>query len=313
MKKVLITGCSGFLGSHLTGLWQNQPGVVLSGITEVTDFQSTKLKVYPVDIRDRHKLFEAVKTIQPDLTFHLAAVANVGFSWRHQQMTYEINFIGSSNLLEVLGEISPKSRVVLMSSAELYGDCKNETCKETQPLGSPKNPYSVSKYAMELVGNLYRQARKMDIVTIRSFNFTGPGQDRQFMASDFSSQIAEIEKGKRDPVIRVGNLSAVRDISDVRDIARYLTVIAQQGESGGIYNVCSGSVYSIKEILDMLLSLSTGKIEVIVDEKKLRVADIPILRGDTTLLREKFSLKPGYEIRQTLQDLLTYWRSATAA
>ncbi|MGD2087081.1 MAG: GDP-mannose 4,6-dehydratase [Candidatus Aminicenantes bacterium] len=307
-KKVLIIGCSGFLGSHLTDAWQKEENIVLSGITEVADFTSTRLRVYHVDIRDRQKVFAAVESIQPDLTLHLAAVANVGFSWKHQHMTYQINFIGSSNILEAISRVSPHSRILLMSSAELYGNCKGKPCKETDVIDSPGNPYSLSKYAMEMVGNLYRRAQHMDIVTMRSFNFTGPGQSDQFVASDFSHQIAEIEKGKREPVIRVGNLSAIRDISDVRDIARYLTVIAKQGENNGIYNLCSGKTYSINDLLDMLLSFSSKEIKVVVDEKKFRPVDIPKLWGDRSLIREKFNLEPQYEIKQTLLDLLNYWR-----
>jgi GDP-4-dehydro-6-deoxy-D-mannose reductase len=307
-KKILITGCSGFLGSHLTERVENDKNLVLSGITEVTDYNSSKLRVYHVDIRDRQNVFEVVDAIQPDLTFHLAAIANVFFAWNNQEKTYQINFIGSSNILEAISEISPHSRIILMSSAELYGNCKGKPCKETDVLSSPVNPYSLSKCAMEMVGNLYRHVKHMDIVTVRSFNFTGPGQSPQFVASDFSHQIAEIEKGKREPVIRVGNLSAIRDVSDVRDIARYLTVIAKQGENGGIYNLCSGKSYSIKDLLDMLLSFSTKEIKIVVDKKRFRPVDIPKLGGDPSLLQEKFNLHPEYEIKQTLLDLLNYWR-----
>ena len=307
-RKILITGCSGFLGLHLTGILAKEEECRLAGITEIADFNSPSLDVYHIDIRDRQKVFSTIEAIRPDLTFHLAAVANVGFSWNHQQETYEINFVGSSNVIEAVREVSPKSRILLMSSAELYGDCKNDTCKETDLLAHPKNPYSLSKYAMEMVGYLYWQARDMDVVTVRSFNFTGPGQSDQFVASDFSHQIAKIENGKQEPVIRVGNLSAVRDISDVRDIARYLAVIARQAESGGIYNLCSGSTYSIADILNILLSFSKTKIRVVVDKNKLRPVDIPKLWGDTSLLRTKFNLVPAYDINRTLHDLLDYWR-----
>jgi len=319
-KKILITGCSGFLGSHLIEALgkQNKPGdhghgenPNLSGITEITGFHSSGLDVYHVDIRDRQKVFEAVQAIQPDLTFHLAAIANVGFSWKHQQLTYEVNFIGTSNLLEALNTFSPGSRVLLMSSAELYGECSGKACNEDTPLARPKNPYSLSKIAMEMVGDLHRNTSKLEIIKIRAFNFTGPLQDKQFVASDFSFQVVEIEKGKREPVIRVGNLSAIRDISDVRDIARYLTVIAEKGENGGIYNLCSGQTRSIRELLDMLLSLSHRNIEVVVEKHRFRPVDVPKLWGDNTLIKEKFNLYPEYHIKQTLTDLLNYWREQT--
>ena len=309
-KKVLITGCSGFLGSHLIDALEKEGNLVISGITEIPDFDSSKFKVYHVDIRDREKVIEAVKTIQPELTFHLAAISNVGFSWKHQQLTYEVNFVGTSNLLEALSEISPGSRVLMMSSGELYGNTGGKACRETTPISPPKNPYSLSKIAMEMAADLYlvENVSGLDIVKLRAFNFTGPRQSNQFVASDFSYQIAEIEKGKRKPVIRVGNLSAVRDISDVRDIARYLTVIAKQGEKGAVYNLCSGNKYSIEEIREMLFSLSSKKIEVIVDKKKFRPVDVPALWGDNSLIKETFNLYPQYEIKQTLSDLLNYWR-----
>lgn len=314
-KKILITGCSGFLGSHLIDALEkahrNKGALKLSGITEIIEFSSSRLDVYHVDLRDRQNVFAAVEAIQPDLAFHLAAIANVGFSWKHQKLTYEVNFIGTSNLLEALNKFSPGSRVLLMSSAELYGDCSKKACNENTPLAPPKNPYSLSKFAMEMVGDLHRNTSKLEIIKIRAFNFTGPLQDKQFVASDFSHQVAEIEKGKREPVIRVGNLSAIRDISDVRDIARYLAVIAENGKNGGIYNLCSGKTYSIRELLDMLLSLSHRNIDVVADKHRFRPEDVPKLWGDNTLIKEKFNLYPEYDIKQTLTDLLNDWREKT--
>lgn len=307
-KRILITGCSGFLASHLLDILAKEGDLVLSGITEIKEFTSPRLDVYHVDIRERQEVFDAVEAIRPDLTFHLAAVSNVGFSWKHQQLTYEVNFVGTSNLFEALSRHSPGSRVLLMSSAEVYGASKNKLCKETHALLPPKNPYSLSKVAMEMVGDLYNDLKKLEIIKLRAFNFTGPGQSDQFMASDFSHQIAEIEKGNRKPVIWVGNLSAVRDISDVRDIARYLNIIAKKGESGKVYNLCSGNTYSIEAILKMLISYSTEKINFMVDPNKFRDIDVPRLAGNNKLIRKKFKLYPECDIKQTLSDLLNYWR-----
>lgn len=308
MRRILITGCSGFLGIHLSKLLAERYEYQIFGLTEVSGFFSPYLKTSQVDIREREKVFDTIQALQPDIIYHLAAIANVGFSWKNQPLTYEINFIGSSNIIEALSQICPCSRLILMSSAELYGNCESRKCKETDTLASPKNPYSLSKYAMEMVGNLYQQTMDMDIITVRSFNFTGPGQSDQFVASDFSHQIAKIERDLQDPIIRVGNLSAIRDISDVRDIARYICEISHKKDPGGIYNLCSGSSYSIKEILEILLSFSKKKIKVEVDHDKLRPIDIPQLLGNTKRLKEEFNINPQYSIEQTLEDLLNDWR-----
>lgn len=314
MKNVLITGCSGFLGPFLTDrLGTGEENLCnyenITGITEVPGYTSPKIKVYTIDIRDREQVFDIIEKVKPDVVFHLAAVSNVGFSWTNQKLTYEINFIGSSNLLEALCRFSPACRVLLMSTAELYGGSDKRLMDESIPT-SARNPYALSKKAMEMAADLYIQSEGMDIVKLRSFNFTGPGQDRKFVASDFSFQIAEIEKGKREPVIRVGNLSAVRDISDVRDIARFLAVIAAgtKAGTGGVYNLCSGNAFTIREILDILLSLSTEKITVEVDKDRFRPIDVPRLAGDNSLIGKTFNLHPGFKIEQTLSDLLNYWR-----
>lgn len=307
--RVLVTGCSGFLGPFLVDrLIGTGKDMEIAGITEVRDYESSKIKVFHVDIRNRDAVFSVIEEVNPELTFHLAAIANVGFSWKHQKLTYEINFIGSSNLFEALSELSPGSRVLLMSSAELYGRSTKDLMDETTPT-SARNPYALSKKAMEMLGNIYAEAKKLDVIKVRAFNFTGPGQDRKFVASDFSYQIAQIEKGKREPLMRVGNLSAVRDISDVRDIARYLTVIAEKGENWGLYNLCSGKTYSIQDVLNILLSLSAEKIAVVVDPEKFRPIDVPRLAGDNRRIHETFGLQPEYRIEQTLSDLLNYWRN----
>ncbi|MCP4154910.1 MAG: NAD-dependent epimerase/dehydratase family protein [bacterium] len=311
-KKVLISGCSGFLATYLikTLLKENNEKYEIHGFTEVPAFKSEDIKVTQIDIRNREAVFALVEEIKPDITFHLAAISNVGYSWKNQKLTYDINFVGSSNLIEAISAYSPACRVLLMSSAELYGGFKGAThtlIDETVPR-TARNPYALSKLAMEMAGELHVQARGMDIIKLRSFNFTGPSQDKKFVSSDFSYQIAEIEKGLREPVIKAGNLSAVRDISDVRDIARYLSVIAREGEKDAVYNLCSGKALSIRELLETLLSLSQKEIKIVVDDNKIRPIDIPRLAGNNALIQKKFNLFPQYKIEQTLADILNYWR-----
>ena len=277
------------------------------GMTEQENFRSDRMKVFHIDIRDKDKVMEMISEAKPDIVVHLAAISNVWQSWRNQKLTYEVNFIGSSNLLEAVAYHNKDARVLLMSSAEVYGARREPLTEETPP--SVKNPYSLSKYAMEMLGDLYVMSRHLHVVKVRSFNFTGPGQEMHFVCSDFAHQIAEIEKGNRDPVIRVGNLSAIRDFSDVRDIARYLALIAQQGESGETYNICSGKTYSIREILDMLCNFSKENIRVEIDQKKFRPVDIPVLSGDCTRIKEQFGLTPDFSLKQTLMDVLNFWRN----
>jgi len=307
MQKVLITGCSGFLASYLVKELDIENLRIL-GITEEEDYISEDFEVITADIRDKTKIKSIISEFSPDFIYHLAAISNVGFSWQNPGLTYEVNFIGSSNLLESAFEYSPDARIILMSSAEVYAKKKRGLLSETSKI-SPNNPYALSKLAMEMAADLYVNSRNMEIIKIRSFNFTGPGQNISFVSSDFSYQIAQIEKGKKDPVIKVGNLSAKRDFSDVRDIARYISVIGRKGESGEIYNTCSGSVYSISDMLNILLELSTSDIRVEVEKERLRPVDKPILAGDNSKIKSRLGLKPEYDMRMTLADLLEHSRS----
>jgi GDP-4-dehydro-6-deoxy-D-mannose reductase len=307
MNRVLVTGCSGFLASHLLKLLQQDGPSKIFGITEVPGFSYPHVEVSQVDIRCRDDILHLLQNIRPDITFHLAAVANVGFAWKNPYLTYEVNFIGSSNLLEAILSVAPRSRLVLMSSAEVYRSNETTPINENSPV-QIQNPYAFSKLIMEMLGDLYLKTHGLDVCKIRAFNFTGPGQDMKFVASDFASQIAAIEKGKREAVIRVGNLAAIRDFSDVRDVARYVQVIGRQGKTGEVYNLGSGHSYSIKNILDILLSLSRKPIRVEVDAGKFRPIDNPQINCDCTRIRSEFGLQPEIGMEKTLLDLLNYWR-----
>ncbi len=306
MKKILITGCSGFLSSYLQREFSTD-NFKIFGITEVDNYSSDKMEVIQVDIRDSEMLDDVVRDIRPELIFHLAAISNVGFSWKNPSLTYEVNFLGSENLMGSILRFSPDARIVLMSSAEIYARKISGKIDESAKI-SPANPYSLSKYAMEMAADLYSDSNRLNIIKVRSFNFTGPGQNNNFVSSDFASQIAKIEKGEREPVIIVGNLSAKRDFSDVRDIARYLSVLGSKGRIGEIYNTCSGSVYSIEEILNMLLELSRTEIRIEIDKERFRPVDSPLLWGDNSKIKKEFGLSPAFDIKRTLFDLLEHER-----
>ncbi len=306
-RRVLITGSSGFLANYLVRQIQQEQDCDIFGISDVDIAVPGITQFAPVDIRDREQVFQRIKEIKPDLVYHLAAITNVGFSWNNQRLTYEVNLIGSLNLLEGLYEQGfEKTRVILMSSAEVYGN-NDQLLNESTDV-KIDNPYSLSKYAMEKLADILTESRGMDIIKIRPFNFAGPGQDRKFVIADFANQIARIEQGVQAPLIEVGNLSAMRDFSDVRDIARYLAHIADAGSPGLQVNLCSGQTVSIQQILDMLLKLSKSDIEVRIDPTRFRPIDTPVLNGDNSLIKNRYNLVPQYSLRDTLQDTLDYWR-----
>jgi len=307
VQRVLITGSTGFLARYLISELKKEGNYDIFGITD-EDFSSNLDQTYKVDIRDRQELFRVIKTVKPDKIFHLAAVTNVGFSWKNQKLTYEVNLLGSLNLFEGLCDAGlQNSNVLIMSSAEVYGNSP-DTIRENTSL-SIENPYSLSKYAMEMLADIFIKSNKMKIIKARAFNFTGPGQDKQFVSSDFAFQIAEIEKERKSPIIEVGNLSAMRDFSDVRDMARYIKTLNETGIAGKTYNLCSGEVLSIQDILDKLLSFSSRTIKVKIDKNKFRPVDIPVLKGDNTLIKKQFELFPKYHIDTTLKDILAFWRN----
>jgi GDP-4-dehydro-6-deoxy-D-mannose reductase len=307
MTRILVTGCSGFLAAHLLQLLQRDGKSKIFGITEVSGFSHPQVDVSQVDIRRRDDMIHLLAAIRPDITFHLAAVTNVGFAWKNPYLTYEVNFLGSSNLLEAILPVASHSRLVLMSSAEVYRSDGGTPINENSPTQS-QNPYALSKLVMEMLGDLYWKTHGLNVCKLRAFNFTGPGQDAKFVASDFASQIAAIEKGKQEAVIRVGNLAAIRDFSDVRDVARYVQVLGQRGKGGEVYNLCSGRSYSIEKILEVLLSLAKKSIRVEVDTGKFRPLDNPQITGDCSRIRSEFGLRPEIAMEKTLLDLLNYWR-----
>jgi GDP-4-dehydro-6-deoxy-D-mannose reductase len=305
--RVLVTGCSGFLAAHLLQRLQRDEKNEIFGITEVPGFSWPKVDVCQLDIRCRDEVMRLLERVRPGVVFHLAAVTNVAFAWKNPLLTYEVNFLGSSNLIEAMLAVVPASRLVLMSSAEVYRSDGTAPIHERSPIQC-QSPYALSKLAMEMLGGLYWKSHRLQACTIRAFNFIGPGQDRKFVASDFASQIAAIERGEQEAVIRVGNLAAVRDFSDVRDMARYVQTIGARGRGGEVYNLCSGRSYSIQAILDTLLALSKMPVRVEVDAGKFRPLDNPQIIGDPALIRDEFGLEPEFSLETTLRDLLDYWR-----
>jgi len=300
--KYLLTGSCGFIGRHLYKKLREEGEEVfgLSGIDcETSD---KKLIIGKDDL-------SPIAEYRPDVIFHLAGQSHVGESWKEFKATYEINFLGTVEVLETLAAARLKPVFILASSAEVYGNVK----KDEQPLSEKRKPaplshYGISKLAAEEVALFYRRVYGIKSIIVRFFNQTGPGQSPRFAAPSFAKRIAEAEKGLIKPILEVGNLDAVRDFTDVRDGIEALYLLSKKGKPGEIYNIGSGKVYSIREILEILLSFSDINFEVKVRRAKLRKTDIPILWADISKINRITGWTATIPIEKTLLDLLNYWR-----
>lgn len=268
-----------------------------------------KIHLHEADMLDAHSIYQIIDEIKPDFIFHLAAQSYVMSSWQSPANTIEVNTTGAINLFEAVRKTGLKCPVQIACSSEEYGKVYPEETpiKETNPL-RPLSPYAVSKLAMDYLGYQYYESYKINIVRTRGFNHTGPRRGEVFAESTFAKQIAEIEKGKHEAVVHVGNLEAKRDYTDVRDMVKAYYLAAQKCTPGDVYNICSGKAWAIGDVLKYLLKLSKVKIKVAVDTDRMRPSDVPILLGDNSKFVDKTGWKPEIKMEQTLEDLLNYWR-----
>lgn len=317
--RILITGITGFAGSHLADyILKNYLDCEVFGIVRWRSRMENilhikeKITLYEGDIRDVISLKKCLDKIRPDRIFHFAAQSFVPSSWRLPAETFIINAIGQVNLFEAVLNLNLSPRIQVAGTSEEYGLVYPDEIpvKETTPL-RPLSPYAVSKVAQDLLGWQYFKSYGMRVVRTRGFNHTGPRRGEVFICSNFAKQIAEIEKKKREPVIFVGNLEAKRDFTDVRDMVQAYWLSLEKGVDGEVYNIGSGKAFSMKEILDKLLSLSPVKVRVEVDPERLRPSDVPTLLSDSSKFRTLTGWKPEIPLKKSLEDLLNYWRERT--
>ncbi len=314
-SRSLITGITGFAGSYLAEflLNKNQEVYGLSNNTENLDNVlkiKNKIRLFKVDLLEKPKIEKIVEKIRPNYIFHLAAQSLSPLSVAQPKQTFDINFIGTYNLLEAVRQSKIDCVIQLACSSEEYGLVyPNEVPIKEENTLRPLTPYAVSKIAVDFLGYQYSKSYGLKIIRIRAFNHEGPRRGELFVTSAFARQIALIEKGLQEPVIKVGNLEAKRDFTDVRDMVRayYLSVL--KCKPGEVYNVCSGKAWEIKEVLDYLLSLSKVKgIRIKKDPKRMRPSDLPILLGDYSKFFTTTGWKPKINFKVTLRDTLNYWR-----
>lgn len=315
--KALVIGAGGFVGGYLISELYSRGWDVCA-----TKLPNEKINIYsgePVsystadlDILDENAVRELLCSFKPDCIFHLAAQSSVALSWKKPALTVDINIKGCINLLEAVraAELSPK--LLFIGSGEEYGYAANrpEPVDETvRP--EPANIYAISKLTQNMIGELYCKAYGMDIISVRAFNHIGAGQLPQFVVADFCKQAAEIMAGKREAVINVGNLSAKRDFTDVRDIVRAYAELSLKGRAGETYNVGSGHAVSIQSVLDKIIELSGVEIRVNVDKERFRPVDVPFIEADISKLKADTGWEPSIPMEASLAGIIEYFRAVT--
>ncbi len=313
--KTLITGITGFVGSHLAEFLLSKDYEVWGiarwrSTTENINHIKSRLNLIEADLNDPHSFYNTINEVKPDQIYHLAAQSFVPTSWVSPADTIKTNVIGTINLFEAVRKAGIDPRIQVACSSEEYGLVKPDEIpiKETNPL-RPLSPYGVSKIAQDMLSFQYFQSYGLKVVVTRGFNHSGPRRGEVFVCSNFAKQIVEIENGLREPKIKVGNLDAMRDFTDVRDMVKGYNLALEKGIAGERYNICSGRGYKIKEVLDMLLKMTDKDIKIEKDLKRMRPSDVPILVGDNSKFRKQTGWKPEIPFETTLKDLLAYWRN----
>lgn len=314
--RALITGVSGFAGSHLADYLTTHTDLEVYGVDRHGSERpglSEGVKILRGDLCDLETVMQIMGQIQPDYIFHLAAQAFVPLSWHDPWATMENNIRAQLNVLEAAIVQGDSTRVLVVGSADEYGLVTPDELPicETNPL-RPYSPYAVSKIAQDMLGYQYFVSHKLPVIRVRPFNHIGPRQNPAFVVAAFARQIAEAEAGLVEPIVWVGNLKAKRDFSDVRDIVRGYYSVLQHGEPGEVYNLGSEQAHSIGEILDALVGMSRVPLEVQPDPARLRPSDVPIVVSDCSKVRRQTGWQVQIPLEQSLRDVLEYWRERVA-
>jgi len=313
--RVLITGVFGFAGGYLAEKLLKRKGVEVFGVTHKSSkldgrhFFKGKLRLRACDLRDASGVRALVEETRPDRIFHLAGQTFVPDSWKRPAETFDANVLGELNLLEAVRQAGLQALIHVACSSDEYGAAlPGDFPIDEKVLLRPLSPYAVSKAAQDLLAFQYHHSFGLKIVRTRAFSHTGPGQREEFAVSSFARQIALIEAGRQKAEMCVGNLNAIRDFSDVRDIADAYWLALDKGEPGEVYNICSGKGRRIGEVLEALLGVARVKIKVKKDPSRIRAADVPRLVGDSAKFRKRTGWKPSIPFERTLSDLLDDWR-----
>ncbi len=310
--RALITGITGFAGGHLAQILLDR-GDQLFGVARDEGFGLAHLSqdITPViaDLQSPDVVNRLLNDVQPDAIYHLAGQAFVPAAWSDPWDTLENNIRPQLNILQAMVNQNSPARLLIVASNQVYGPVTQEQLpvKEDTPF-RPDNPYGVSKVTQDILGLQYHLSHGLDVLRVRAFNHIGPRQNPVFVSATFAKQIARIEAGLTEPVIRVGNLEAKRDFTDVIDVMRAYALLVDHGEPGEAYNVGTGRAYSIRYLLDVLLSYTNVEIKIEPDPARFRPSDISIIYADNSRLRAKTGWEPTITFEESLKRVLDYWR-----
>lgn len=305
MKRILVLGVGGFVGKYLARELLSHNYVVFGSDIGEKAALPEKVEYKCADLLDTDSVRHLFCAVRPDAVINLAAISSVGASWENPQKTIAVNVIGALNVLEAARNCEARPKVMFIGSSEEY-------LPADEPLGEnagldANNPYGVSKIAQENFARIYRDRYHMEVCCVRPFNHTGVGQRDTFVLPSFCRQAAEIEKSGKPGTIKVGNLEARRDFSDVRDIVRAYRMIIEDKDCKTIYNIGSGKVYGLREMLDYVISLSRQKITVEIDPLKFRPVDTPVICCDNSLIKKNIGWEPEHNVFETLREMFEYY------
>jgi GDP-4-dehydro-6-deoxy-D-mannose reductase len=315
---ILITGISGFVGGHLAefivrlATSHNIYGTTLGPIPDYfSQFDNKFIELTcNCNLTNKDNAIEVVRHSQPEIVFHLAGIASIADAWQDAERVLTNNIVGQLNILEAVRIVKPDAKILVVSSADVYGKIGMDEIPVTENNDlRPCSPYSVSKLAQEHLCYQYRDNCGLQTIIVRPFNHIGPRQQGNFVVPNFARQIAAIEANRQEPVLHVGNLASERDFTDVRDIVEAYWLLAVMGTPGETYNVASGSAIKIEELLEILLGYSKTRIDVRQDPSLMRPSDTPIMIGSAKKLEADTGWKTKRDIKQTLLETLNYYRS----
>lgn len=313
--RALITGITGFAGGHLAQILLDRSDEVFGVARDHgtgLEHLNQEVSLFIADLCDSAVVDNLLADIQPEAIYHLAGQAFVPAAWAAPWQTMENNIRPQLNILQSMVKYQLKSRLLIVASNQVYGQVQKDQLpiKEETPF-RPDNPYGVSKVAQDMLGLQYHLSHGLDIIRVRAFNHIGPRQNPVFVAASFARQIAQIEAGLTEPVIRVGNLEAKRDFTDVIDVMRAYALLVDHAVPGEAYNVGTGKAYSIQYLLDVLLGYSQAEIRIEQDPSRMRPSDIPVVYADNSKLRLQTGWEPDFKFKDSLRRVLEYWRTET--